>query len=260
MSSFVDVKTVEKHIKIITLNRPEARNAMSNALLSELSSVIQDINMDPSIHCTIVTGSGTKAFCAGADLKERKGMSDTDVIASVEQIGDVVSAVENMEMPVIGLLNGAAFGGGLELALGCDIRLAASHAKVGLTETSLAIIPGAGGTQRLPRLIGMGKAKKMIFSAQPVTADKALEMGLVENISDSNELMDMGMELARAIAANGPVALRQAKKAMYHGIEMDSERALVWEHQCYKETIPTDDRKEGLVAFREKRHPVYKGT
>src|SRR5699024_1056768 len=182
-----------------------------------------------------------------------------EVIGCVEQIGDVVTAIENMKMPVIGLMNGAAFGGGLELALGCDIRIAASHAKMGLTETSLAIIPGAGGTQRLPRLIGMGKAKKMIFSGKPISAEHAEDIGLVEQTVEGDNLMEEGLELARMIASNGPVALKQAKTAINHGTEMDIHNALILERQCYKETIPTYDRQEGLIAFQEKRKPVYNG-
>lgn len=259
MVSLIDVKTVEDHIAVITLNRPDARNALSRALLTELYTVIKEVNTDSSIHCIILTGSGTKAFCAGADLKERKGMPDDEVIGCVEQIGDVVTAIENMKMPVIGLLNGAAFGGGLELALGCDIRVAARHAKMGLTETSLAIIPGAGGTQRLPRLIGMGKAKKMIFSARAISAEHAFKIGLVEEIVETEELMEEGLRLARVIAANGPVALKQAKTSINHGNQMDIHNALVLERQCYKETIPTTDRQEGLIAFQEKRKPAYKG-
>lgn len=259
MASLIDVKTVDNHIAIVTLNRPEARNALSRALLSELYTVISNINEDSSIHCTILTGSGTKAFCAGADLKERRGMPDEEVIGCVEQIGDVVSTIEMMKMPVIALINGAAFGGGLELTLGCDIRLAAAHTKMGLTETSLAIIPGAGGTQRLPRLIGMGKAKKMIFSAESISAEKALEIGLIDETASTDNLLETGLQLASKIAANGPVALKQAKTAINHGSEMAIHNALILERQCYKETIPTDDRMEGLIAFQEKRKPVYKG-
>src|SRR5699024_8423751 len=147
----------------------------------------------------------------------------------------------------------------LELALGCDMRLAVDHAKMGLTETSLAIIPGAGGTQRLPRLIGMGKAKRMILSAKAISASEALDIGLIEDIASSDELMATGLKWARTIAANGPIALRQAKMAMNHGVNMSMDNALMFERQCYKDTIPTEDRIEGLVAFREKRKPVYKG-
>ncbi|HLR01502.1 MAG TPA: enoyl-CoA hydratase-related protein [Virgibacillus sp.] len=259
MASLIDVKTVDNHIAVVTLNRPAARNALSRALLSELYTVIKDIDEDSSIHCTILTGSGTKAFCAGADLKERKGMPDAEVIGCVEQIGDVVSTIERMKMPVIALINGAAFGGGLELALGCDIRLAASHSKMGLTETSLAIIPGAGGTQRLPRLIGMGKAKKMIFSATALSAEEGLEVGLIDEMLNTDDLLESALQLARKIAANGPIALRQAKTAVNHGSEMALQNALIFERQCYKETIPTEDRMEGLIAFQEKRKPDYRG-
>ncbi|GAA0611537.1 enoyl-CoA hydratase [Virgibacillus siamensis] len=248
-----------ENIAVLTLNRPESMNAMSKGLLDALNEHIEAINQDTSIHCTIITGSAEKAFCAGADLKERKGMSEDQVIEAVSYIGETVKNVENMKMPVIAALNGAAFGGGLELALGCDMRIAASHAKTGLTETSLAIIPGAGGTQRLTRLIGLGKAKKLIFTAKPVTAEEALELGLVEQIVSVNDLLDEAMETAQLIAKNGPVALRQAKTAINQGFQTDITTGLAIEHLCYKETIPTEDRIEGLQAFKEKRKPVYQG-
>ncbi|WP_174613471.1 enoyl-CoA hydratase [Virgibacillus ihumii] len=248
-----------ENIAVLTLNRPEAMNAMSKKLLDALNEHIQSINNDNSIRCTVITGSGEKAFCAGADLKERKGMSEKQVIEAVSYIGETVKNVENMKMPVIAALNGAAFGGGLELALGCDIRIAADHVKTGLTETSLAIIPGAGGTQRLTRLIGPGKAKKLIFTAKPVTADEALELGLVEQIVSVDNLLDEAREAATMIAKNGPVALRQAKTAINQGLQADITTGLAIEHLCYKETIPTEDRIEGLQAFKEKRKPVYQG-
>ncbi|PAV29399.1 enoyl-CoA hydratase [Virgibacillus profundi] len=257
--TLVNLEITDEHIAIISLNRPEAANAMSHDLLMELNEIIQKVDQDPSIYCSIITGTNEKAFCAGADLKERKGMTDEQVVSAVRYIGDTVNAVENMHMPVIAALNGVAFGGGLELALACDLRIAAKHVKVGLTETSLAIIPGAGGTQRLTRLIGLGQAKRMIYTAKPIQAEEALNIGLVEQVVEADSLMDNAVQLAKTIAGNGPVALRQAKTAINKGIQTDITTGLSIEHLCYKETIPTHDRLEGLKAFKEKRKPLYTG-
>ncbi|MFB4169124.1 enoyl-CoA hydratase [Virgibacillus sp. JSM 102003] len=259
MAALVEYKIVEDHVALLTLNRPEAMNAMSKALLDELNEYVHQINMNNEIRCTIITGSNEKSFCAGADLKERKGMSEDQVIDAVNYIGETVTNIENMKLPVIAAINGVAFGGGLELALGCDIRIAADHSKLGLTETSLAIIPGAGGTQRLTRLVGLGQAKRLIFSAKPLTANEALELGLVEQVAEPGALLDEAIEMAKQITKNGPIALRQAKTAINKGIQTDITTGLAIEHLCYKETIPTEDRIEGLQAFKEKRKPVYQG-
>ncbi|MBC5636081.1 enoyl-CoA hydratase [Ornithinibacillus sp. BX22] len=258
--TLVELEIVNSHVAVITLNRPQAANAMSKALLDELNQVIQKVNHDPNIYCAVLTGAGVKAFCAGADLKERRGMADDQVIAAVRNIGKTVSEVEAMKVPVIAALNGIAFGGGLELALCCDIRIAADHVKLGLTETSLAIIPGAGGTQRLPRLIGIGRAKQLIYTAKPITAQEAFSIGLVEQVVSNEELHDVAIQMALDIAKNGPIALRQAKTAINQGSQVNLATALEIEHLCYKETIPTNDRLEGLEAFREKRSPVYQGN
>ncbi|WP_188455592.1 enoyl-CoA hydratase [Virgibacillus oceani] len=260
MSGLIKFRTIHDHIALITLNRPDAANAMSKALLDELNECVYKINNDYTIRCTIITAANDKAFCAGADLKERKGMNNQQVIEAVKYIGETVTNIEKMKMPVIAAINGAAFGGGLELALACDIRISAEHAKLGLTETSLAIIPGAGGTQRLTRLIGLGQAKRLIFTASPITSSEAMEIGLVEQISISSELVDNAISMAEQIVKNGPIALRQAKTAINQGIQTDITTGLNIEHLCYKETIPTQDRNEGLIAFKEKRKPVYKGN
>ena len=257
--ALVNLEIIDEHVAVISLNRPEAANAMSSDLLHELNEVINKIDQNSSVYCSIITGTNEKAFCAGADLKERKGMSDEQVIRTVRYIGDTVTAVEKMRMPVIAALNGVAFGGGLELALACDLRIAAAHAKLGLTETSLAIIPGAGGTQRLSRLIGLGQAKKMIYTAKPVLAKDAFHIGIVEQVTESAALMDEALKIAKIIAGNGPVALQQAKIAINKGMQTDIATGLTIEHLCYKETIPTDDRLEGLQAFKDKRKPVYTG-
>ncbi len=258
--SFVNLEVLDNHVAIVTLNRPEAANAMSKALLEDLYGIIQEIDQNKQIYCTVITGAGEKAFCAGADLKERRGMSNDQVIDAVRYIGKTVDAVEKMKSPVIAALNGVAFGGGLELALACDIRIATDTAKMGLTETSLAIIPGAGGTQRLPRLIGIGRAKQLIYTAKAITAEEANAIGLIEGITSRDSLRTTVLDLAKTIAKNGPIALRQAKTAINQGMQVSLTNALEIEHLCYKETIPTNDRLEGLDAFKEKRTPNYQGN
>lgn len=254
----IDIK-IEHHVCILTLNRPEAANALSIQMLNELNQALDTIAKDMNVFCTVITGSGEKAFCAGADLKERKGMSDEDVIKTVRLIGQTIDKVESLPMPVIAAINGVAFGGGLELALACDLRVASKEVKLGLTETSLAIIPGAGGTQRLPRLIGLGQAKKLIYTAERVNATAALKLGIVEEVVDQSELLKAATTLANKIASNGPIAVQAAKKAINEGMQTDLVSGLEIEHQNYKLTIPTKDREEGLLAFQEKRKPEYKG-
>ncbi len=249
----------EKNVSTIMLNRPDAANALSKQLLDELNDALYTIDEKQDSYCTIITGKGDRAFCAGADLKERKNMTDSEVVQAVRYIGKTVNRVENMRMPVIAAINGAAFGGGLELALACDIRLAAEHVRLGLTETSLAIIPGAGGTQRLPRLIGTGHAKRLIYTAKPIQAEEALQLGIVEEVVPAENLLDEAMQLAVTIASNGPIALEQAKIAIQTGLETDLATGLEIEHLAYQRTIPTKDRQEGLLAFKEKRKPIYTG-
>lgn len=254
----IDIK-IKNNIAIVTLNRPGAANALSIEMLNEFNKALQIIDNDLNVYCTIITGAGDKAFCAGADLKERKNMSEGEVIQTVRYIGETMNNIERLRMPVIAAINGAAFGGGLELALACDIRIAVDEIKLGLTETSLAIIPGAGGTQRLPRLIGLGQAKRLIYTAKPVRAEEALKLGIVEEVTEKSQLIVTAMKLAEAIASNGPIALEQAKTAINRGMQTDISTGLEIEHLSYKQTIPTKDRQEGLLAFKEKRKPRYKG-
>lgn len=259
MSTLISFHVEDEHIGIVTLNRKEAANALSLKLLDKLNKIAREIEKNDSIRCVIITGAGDKAFCAGADLKERRGMTEDEVIKTVTYIGETVLYIEKLQVPVIAAINGVAFGGGLELALACDIRLAANHVKMGLTETSLAIIPGAGGTQRLPRLIGTGQAKRLIYTAVPIDAEEAYKIGLVELLVTHDNLLQEAKLLAKKIVSNGPIAVKQAKEAINKGIETDLYTGLTIEHQCYKQTIPTEDRLEGLQAFKEKRKPEYKG-
>lgn len=247
------------HIAVITFNREHAANALNRQMLSELQETLIHIQGNMEVRCVIITASGEKTFCAGADLKERKGMSDTEVKQAVGLIRETISMIECMPMPVIAALNGVAYGGGLELALACDFRVASEHAKFGLTETSLGIIPGAGGTQRLPRLIGIAKAKELIYTAKRIDAKEAESIGLISKAVRSIELFNEVNLLAQMIIGNAPIAIRQAKKAIQLGIETDLQTGLKLEELCYNETIPSKDRQEGIQAFSEKRKPHYKG-
>jgi len=259
MTQLVRFELLEGSIGLITLLRPEAANAMSEQLLRELSDTLDQINGDSTVRVVLLTGAGEKAFCAGADLKERKGMSDRQVKQIVQLIGATVAKVETLAQPVIAVLNGVAYGGGLELALACDLRVAAAHVKLGLTETSLGIIPGAGGTQRLPRLIGLGKAKELIYTARRLNAEEAKNYGIVEYVHETHEVMERAQQLALEMAKNAPLSLVQAKVAMNQGVEVDLATGLKIESLAYSALIPTEDRLEGLLAFQEKRAPHYSG-
>lgn len=252
---------VEKQhgVIVLTLNRQNVANALNNDLLIELCELVTTIQNDKEIRCVIITGNGERAFCAGADLKERKAMNTFEVRQAVTLIRETISLIEALPQPVIAAINGVAFGGGLELALACDIRLASDSASFGLTETSLAIIPGAGGTQRLPRLIGIAKAKELILTAKRITSIEAESIGLISKSVSQDKLLHEAISLAEIISNNGPIAVQQAKKAIRLGMETDLQTGLQIEALCYAETIATTDRLEGLQAFSEKRKPVYKG-
>ena len=259
MASEILLCEVSEGIATITLNRPESMNAFSVALLEDLRAALKDVEADPAVRTVIITGAGQKAFSAGADLKERRDMTPEQVNAFLATIGQVFTMVEELKQPVIAAVNGFAFGGGLELALAADIRLLADTAVVGLTETRLAIIPGAGGTQRLPRLVGKGKAKELIFTGRRIDAREALEIGLANHVYPQDRLMTESRNMAALIGEGGPVALQQAKIAINKGLDTDLASGLKIETAAYDVLMPTEDRLEGLAAFREKRKPVYKG-
>ncbi|WP_350302524.1 enoyl-CoA hydratase [Peribacillus frigoritolerans] len=259
MTSLVEISHEEKGIALVTLNRPDAANALSTELLHCLVEVLEELKSDSNLRTVIITGSGEKAFCAGADLKERAGMNEDKVRETVKLIGDTITAVENLPVPVIAAINGSAFGGGLELALACDIRIASETAKVGLTETSLGIIPGAGGTQRLPRIVGMPTAKELIYTARRLDAKTANALKIISHVYSPQHLLEEAKKLAKEIAVNAPLALRAAKAAINQGAETDLKSGLQIEKDCYQTTLKTRDRLEGLSAFKEKRKPVFKG-
>lgn len=246
-------------VALLTLNRPGLMNALSFSSLLLLREAIESLRFEPSVRAIVLTGAGDRAFCSGADLKERAGMTPVQVKEYIRTIRDTFTALEDLGKPVIAAINGLALGGGTELALACDIRLAADSALLGLTETSLGIIPGAGGTQRLPRLVGKGKAKELIFTARKVPAAEALAIGMIEHVYPAERLLEEALAMAEAIAANGPIALEQAKYAINAGSETDLKTGLLFESRAYDVILPTRDRLEGLAAFREKRRPHYVG-
>ena len=259
MTSLVEISHEDKGIALVTLNRPDAANALSTELLHCLVEGLYELRRDSNLRTVILTGAGKKAFCAGADLKERAGMNDDKVKETVKLIGDTITAVENLPVPVIAAINGSAFGGGLELALACDIRIASETAKVGLTETSLGIIPGAGGTQRLPRIVGMPTAKELIYTARRLDAKTAHALKIISHVYSPQHLLEEAKKLAGEIAVNAPLALRAAKAAINQGAETNLKTGLQIEKDCYQTTLKTRDRLEGLSAFKEKRKPAFRG-
>lgn len=247
--------TVEHYndsIVIVRLNRPDSKNALNRALLNELQEALDKL----STRVLIITGNGN-VFCAGADLKERHGMTPEEANKTSLNIGSKIKLLEDVPFVTIAAMNGGAYGGGLELALACDFRMAVPSAKIGLTETSLGIIPGAGGTQRLTRLIGPAKAKQLIFTAEPISAEEALKLGIVEEVAA--DVLSAAIQLAERISQNAPLALKAAKQAVNKALDLSIDEGLIYERECYDIVLNSEDRIEGLQAFKEKRQPNYKG-
>jgi enoyl-CoA hydratase/carnithine racemase len=246
-------------IEIWTIDGADRRNAISRVLLQELGAMVQRVSSGRSTRAVILTGAGDKAFCAGADLKERVTMSEPEVRTFLDGLRRTFRSIEKSDCTFIAALNGAALGGGTELALACDLRVAAPAAELGLTEVRLGIIPGGGGTQRLTRLVGPGRAKDLILTGRRMNAAEAFSVGLVNRLAPEGHLLETAFSLAEAIVANAPIAVSTAKHAINegHGLELDD--ALALELSKYEEVLKTEDRLEGLRAFAEKRPPVYKG-
>ena len=252
----------------LKINRPQVHNCLSSKLLEELLGACRDIEDDGDTRVVAIIGAGDKAFSAGADLSERKGMSEGQAINYLQLIQKTFAAIESLPKPVIAAINGSAFGGGVELALCCDLRVMTAESSLRLTEVTLGIIPGAGGTQRLPRLIGKSKAKECILAAKPLTAEEGYHLGLIHRItargtfgtgSYHQKLTQEVEAWANEIAGYAPLALAQAKLAIDHGFDRDLESGLAIETRAYLKLINTEDRREGLQAFAEKRKPAYIG-
>lgn len=246
-------------IATVTFNRPAAANALSVEMLEQFIDALYALKFDPEVRVVVLTAAGEKAFCAGADLIQRGQMDMPQTRQHINLIRTAVNELEALPQPVIAAVNGVAFGGGTELTLAADIRVTAETAKFGLTETALAIVPGAGGTQRLPRLIGIAKAKELILTARRIDATEAERIGLVNYVVPQSELLPKAYELAREITKNGPIAVRQAKLAINKGVEVDLATGLSIEQNAYEVLLPSHDRLEALAAFKEKRPPVFRG-
>jgi methylglutaconyl-CoA hydratase len=245
-------------IVVLTLNRPARRNALGKALVNALRATVADLATDPVARVIILAGAGAKAFCAGADLKERRIMEQEEVVVFVGALRAMMDEIAALPQPTIAAMDGAALGGGAELALSCDLRVMGPAATIGLPETHLGIIPGAGGTQRLPRLIGIARAKELIYTGRRVAAQEAVALGLA-NRACENGAIEGARALAAPILSAAPIALAQAKRAVDEGIALPIDAAMAVEKRCYDVTIPTEDRLEALAAFREKRPPVFHG-
>jgi enoyl-CoA hydratase/carnithine racemase len=244
---------------VLTLNRPERQNALSRELVAELGKAGRELAADDSLRAVILTGEGRKAFCAGADLKERSGMDEAQVLEMLRSYRSELGWLSSFRVPVIAAINGVALGGGLELALACDLRVAVDTALLGLPETSLGIIPGAGGTQYLPGIVGAARAKEMILLGRRLTATEAHGIGLVNHLVDDDaDLLTETLNYARPIVEGAPIAQSAALKAL-RAAELPLEEGLAIELRAYEDCLYSEDRREGLRAFAEKRPPKYTG-
>jgi enoyl-CoA hydratase/carnithine racemase len=244
----------------VTLNRPSVANAMNTQMGLDLLDVFSDLFGRPDAYrAVVVTGAGERAFCAGGDLKERQGMSDETWQAQHLIFERMIRAVLEAPMPVIAAVNGAAYAGGCEIALGCDFIYAARSARFALTEVTIGIMPGAGGTQTLPRAVGLRRAKEILLTGRPFSAEQGYEWGMVNRLCEPGAVVQEAIETASAIAANAPISIRQAKRSMHYGINMSLADGMLFEIEAYNRMVPTDDRREGIASFNEKRKPVFKG-
>lgn len=245
--------TVEEGIATATLDRPDRYNALGVRIVDELNDMLDEIERDSEARVLILTGAGERAFCSGVDLKERREMDADGRWAHNRALNEFAERLAKLQIPTIAAINGLALGGGFEITLACDFRVAAEHAELGLPEVGIGIIPGAGGTQRLPRLIGPTRAKDLIFTARRIDAAEALEMGILSRIVPANQLTDAAKEIAGAIAQNSPLAVAYAKASIDVGLETSIEQGLRFETAAIRTTLASEDYREGLAAFAEKR-------
>ncbi len=248
------------HVLQVTLNRPEVANAFNTQMATDLMHCFERLALEAGDYrCVVLTGAGERAFCAGGDLKERDGMSNAAWTAQHLVYERMIRAVIDCPLPLIAAVNGAAYGGGCELAAAVDFVYASENARFAMTETSLGIIPGAGGTQTLARALGERRAKELIMSARRFDAVEAKAWGLVNEVFAPGQLLDETLQAASRITANAPIAVRQARQAIHRGLQMSLADGLTFEIEAYNRTVPTSDRREGVKAFNEKRSPDFKG-
>ena len=246
-------------VAVLTLDRVDRANALSRAALLALGKLAREAATNPSVRAIVVTGAGDRAFCAGADLKERLGMSENEVRLQLALYGSELAWLDRSPKPVVAAINGAALGGGLELALCCDLRVAAAHAQLGLPETSLGIIPAAGGTQRLPRMVGEARAKEMILLGRRLTSAEALSWGLIHRVATGKGVVEDALEWIRPITEGAPIAQAAALSAIDRALDVTLEVGLELERVAYERTLASEDRREALAAFAEKRAPRFQG-
>ncbi|MGE5047872.1 MAG: enoyl-CoA hydratase/isomerase family protein [Deltaproteobacteria bacterium] len=246
-------------VRILTIDKEPQLNVLSRALVAELLQHARKADADASLRAVVLTGAGHRAFCAGANLKERQGWTDDDIRRWLVELHEGLRAIERCSRPWIAAVNGLALGGGCELALACDLRVLDPAAQIGLTETKIGVIPGGGGTVRLSRVVGLGRARDLILTARRVDAPEALQMGLANRISAAGDSVSAALALAGEIAANAPVAVAAAKASIDEAWDLAMDAALERERQHYEKVLLSEDRLEGLKAFAEKRPPQWKG-
>jgi enoyl-CoA hydratase len=249
------------HVMVLKFNRPERANAMNTQMGLDLRQVFLDLYVDTNdVRCLVVTGAGEKIFSAGGDLKDRHGMTEREWKAQHAIFEQMVRLMKDCPVPIIGAVNGAAYGGGCEFALGCDFLYASEIARFALTEITLGIMPGAGGTLNLPHAVGERRARELIYTGKPFSAKEAYDWGLVNEIFPLKELMNETLKCAETIANNAPLSVRQAKKSISVSMQADRSTGYMYELEAYNQMIPTHDRNEGITAFNEKRKPNFTGT
>jgi enoyl-CoA hydratase len=256
----VSVEHPREHIVLVTLNRPEVANAMNTQMGLDLLAVFDGFCATPNRQrCIVLTGAGTKAFCAGGDLKQRNGMTDEQWQDQHLIFERMIRALQACPVPIIAAVNGAAYAGGMEISLCADFIYAAEHARFALTEVTLGIMPGAGGTQNLPRAVGGRRAKEILLTGRPFDVLQAYEWGMVNRICKAETLLAEAMDTAAVIAGNAPISTRQIKQSVNMGLNTDLQTGMMFEIEAYNRMVPTADRREGIAAFNEKRKPVYHG-
>jgi enoyl-CoA hydratase/carnithine racemase len=256
----LEIESPEPHVLLVTLNRPEVRNAINTQMGRDMLDLWTRLTEDPAdVRCVVLTGAGDAAFCSGGDLKERNGMSRETWQAQHELFERAYWTLTDLRLPIIAAANGHAYAGGLETLLACDFAYAVRTARFALTEVTIGIMPGGGGTQNLPRAVGERRAKEIILTGRPFTAEQAYEWGVLNRVCEPGELLPAAMETARVIAANAPLSVRQAKKAIRFGMQMELKTAFRFEVEAYNDLIDTEDRMEGIRAFNEKRKPAFRG-
>ena len=256
----VTVDYPQEHVVLVTLNRPAVANAMNTQMGLDLLEVFDGFGAAPNKQrCIVVTGAGAKAFCAGGDLKQRNGMTDEQWQDQHLIFERMIRAMLGCPVPTIAAVNGAAYAGGMEISLCADFIYAAENARFALTEVTLGIMPGAGGTQNLPRAVGSRRAKEILLTGRPFDAHQAYEWGMVNRVCKAETLVSEAMETAAVIAGNAPISTRQIKQSVNMGLNTDLPTGMMFEIEAYNRMVPTDDRREGIRAFNEKRKPVYKG-